>query len=71
MKPSWISLFLGNTLYAVAAIEYIYITYLGFQALPFLQRQTAFLYPAFFVFVLYFSSLFGFNISQHVVDYFF
>ncbi|KAJ2309860.1 hypothetical protein IWW52_003729 [Coemansia sp. RSA 2704] len=71
MKTSWISLFLGNTLFALAASAYAYITYLGFQAMPFLQHQEIFLYTIPMVAIVYLASLFGFNISHHVIDYYF
>ncbi|KAJ1718042.1 hypothetical protein LPJ61_006916, partial [Coemansia biformis] len=71
MKTSWISLFLGNTLFAAAAAAYAYITYLGFHAMPFLHRQELFLYAIPLVAAAYLVSLFGFNISHHWVDYYF
>ncbi|KAI8325968.1 UNC-50 [Martensiomyces pterosporus] len=71
MKTSWISLFLGNTLFALAASAYAFITYLGFHAMPFLQHQEVYLYTIPLVAVVYLASLFGFNISHHVTDYYF
>ncbi|KAJ2782432.1 hypothetical protein GGI15_002923 [Coemansia interrupta] len=72
MRTSWMSLFLGNTLYAMAAAGYVYATYLGLHALPFLQRQEAVLYviPAIALAYLWSLSV-GFNMSHHVIDYYF
>ena len=36
---------MGNTLYLVAVVYYVYISFLGYSALPFLERSTLFLYP--------------------------
>ncbi|KAJ2703545.1 hypothetical protein H4218_000229 [Coemansia sp. IMI 209128] len=36
MKTAWISLFLGNTLFALAGAGYAFTTYLGFHAMPLL-----------------------------------
>ncbi|KAJ2778188.1 hypothetical protein H4R18_004758 [Coemansia javaensis] len=71
MRTSWISLFVGNSLFALAAAAYVYITYLGFRALPFLHRQELFLFPLPLVAAAYLVSLFGFNVSHHLVDYYF
>ncbi|KAJ1859578.1 hypothetical protein GGH12_001031 [Coemansia sp. RSA 1822] len=71
MKTSWISLFLGNTLFALAGSAYAYITYLGFHAMPFLQHQEIFLYTIPLSAIAYLASLFGFNVSHHLIDYYF
>ncbi|KAJ1679303.1 hypothetical protein EV182_002327, partial [Spiromyces aspiralis] len=71
MRTSWVSLFLGNTLYAAAVGVYIYITFLGYQALPFLKSQQVFLYPLPVLAFLYLGSLFGYNVSHHVIDFYF
>ncbi|KAJ1965269.1 hypothetical protein GGI12_000873 [Dipsacomyces acuminosporus] len=71
MKTSWISLFLGNTLFALAASAYAFITYLGYHAMPFLQHQEIYLYTIPLIAVVYLASLFGFNVSHHVIDYYF
>ncbi|KAJ2006867.1 hypothetical protein GGI02_000981 [Coemansia sp. RSA 2322] len=71
MKTSWISLFLGNTLFALAGAAYAFITYLGFHAMPFLHHQEIFLYTIPFVALTYLISLFGFNISHRLIDYYF
>ncbi|KAJ1732197.1 hypothetical protein H4S06_005995 [Coemansia sp. BCRC 34490] len=71
MKTSWISLFLGNTVFALAASAYLYTTFLGYQAMPFLHHQEVFLYTIPLVAVAYLVSLFGFNLSHHLIDYYF
>ena len=59
---------LANSLYAVAFAQYHYITFLGYSALPFLERTEVFLYPvgvtalAFIV-----ACLSGFNASHFVI----
>ncbi|KAJ2727069.1 hypothetical protein GGI07_000187 [Coemansia sp. Benny D115] len=71
MKTSWMSLFLGNTLFALAGSAYAYTTYLGFHAMPFLHHQESFLYTIPVIALAYLASLFGFNMSHHVIDYYF
>jgi UNC-50 family len=79
-----ISLFLGNTLYAVALIYYSYITFLGyncmspllsaidnFLALQFLHGTQLLLIPIPVILVLYVISLFGFHVSKTVVERYF
>ncbi|KAL9018686.1 MAG: hypothetical protein Q9185_004000 [Variospora sp. 1 TL-2023] len=65
-RDYWISLFLGNTLYLVAAIYYTIIIFLGYNALPFLHHTELLLTPTFAYGVLWFASLFGFNVPAHV-----
>lgn len=72
MRTSWISLFLGNTLFALSGAAYIYITYLGLNALPFLHHQQALLYCVPILVIIYLVSLLnGFNLSHHLIDYYF
>ena len=89
-----ISLFLGNTLYAVALGYYTIICFLGYNgmsclplqiynssvyrhgfqepwligriALPFLHHTELLLSPTFVYAILWFASLFGFNIPKHI-----
>ncbi|KAI8139685.1 UNC-50 [Fennellomyces sp. T-0311] len=70
-RSNWISLFVGNTMYFVATVWYIYGTFLGFNALPFLVHTELFLYPIVICVILYVASLFGLNISQHVLAIYF
>jgi UNC-50 family len=77
-----ISMFLGNTLYAVALIYYTYITFLGYNcktpfgslidvALHFLSGTQILLVPIPVILVLYIISLFGFHVSKTVVETYF
>lgn len=82
MTDCRISLFLGNTLYAVALIYYCYITFLGYNctssgildsnlALQFLNRTQLLLIPIPVILVFYIISLFGFHVSKAVVEMYF
>lgn len=62
----WISLFVGNTLYLAALGYYTVICFLGYNALPFLHHTELLLSPTFVYAVLWFTSLFGFNIPKHI-----
>ncbi|KAI8098901.1 UNC-50, partial [Halteromyces radiatus] len=70
-RSTWISLLVGNLMYFVSALWYTYGTFLGYNALPFLVHTELFLYPLGLSSVLFFVSLFGFNISQHVLSIYF
>mmetsp|Transcript_10282 Transcript_10282/g.18521 ORF Transcript_10282/g.18521 Transcript_10282/m.18521 type:complete len:265 (+) Transcript_10282:41-835(+) len=45
LRQSLISVLISNSLYAFALSYYCYITFLGFDVLPFLQHTVIFLYP--------------------------
>ncbi|KAI9795545.1 MAG: hypothetical protein M1825_001273, partial [Sarcosagium campestre] len=62
----WICLFLGNSLYLVAFTYYTIITFLGYNALPFLHHTELLLSPVFVFGGLWIASLFGFNLPKHV-----
>lgn len=66
---SWfVSRFLGNSLWLIALMYYIYITFLGYSALPFLQRTVVILYGCVPVIVLYCVSLaMAWNISEAAI----
>ncbi|XP_071495345.1 protein unc-50 homolog [Diadema antillarum] len=66
------STLLGNTLWLIALGYYIYITFLGYSALPFLRRTVALLYPPFLtLFCLYLLSvILGWNISRSVIYFY-
>jgi len=70
-KDNWICLWVGNSLYLASLAQYIYITYLGFNALPFLIRSEFLLFPLLPLFASYLISLLGFNVSKHVLDAYF
>ncbi|KAH8040840.1 hypothetical protein HPB51_013010 [Rhipicephalus microplus] len=52
-----ISLLFGNTLWLIALGYYIYITFLGYSALPILKNTHIFLYPLALLFVCYVVTL--------------
>ncbi|XP_065884833.1 protein unc-50 homolog isoform X2 [Dysidea avara] len=56
-QPYFLSLFLSNSLWFVAAIYYIYITFLGYSALPGMHRTVLILYTAVPVGIAYLLSL--------------
>jgi len=53
LSSSFLSTFLSNSLYFIAFVYYYYITFLGYNALPFLQHTVAFLYPILLIFTFY------------------
>ncbi|KAF2629958.1 UNC-50 [Macroventuria anomochaeta] len=61
----WVSLLLGNTLYVIALTYYFIITFLGYNALPFLHHTELLLVPVAVATILWFVSLFGFNMAKH------
>jgi len=63
---NWVSLVLGNTLYLAAFGYYFVISFLGYNALPFLHHTEFILSPLLVCSVLWFASLFGFNIAQNI-----
>ncbi|KAI9314496.1 UNC-50-like protein [Dichotomocladium elegans] len=71
LRSNWISLFVGNTMYFCASAWYIYGTFLGFNALPFLAHTELFLYPILLCAVFYIASLFGLNMSQSALSLYF
>ncbi|KAF3926307.1 hypothetical protein AA313_de0200466 [Arthrobotrys entomopaga] len=62
----WISLFIGNTLYLVAFSFYCVITFLGYNALPFLNHTEVILFPIVAFVGIWFVSLFGINIARNI-----
>lgn len=70
-KDNWVCLWVGNSLYLASLAQYTYITYLGFNALPFLVRSELLLFPLLPLFVGYLISLLGFNVSKHVLGAYF
>ncbi|KAI5789943.1 UNC-50 [Pyronema domesticum] len=64
----WISKFVGNSLYLIAFTFYSVITFLGYNALPFLHHTEVILFPIIILVVLWAVSLLGFNVAKHVVE---
>ncbi|CAD6588477.1 MAG: hypothetical protein CYPHOPRED_004416 [Cyphobasidiales sp. Tagirdzhanova-0007] len=70
-RANWVCLFFGNTLYLVAFSQYLYVTYLGYNALPFLIRSELLLIPVAVLFVGWIVSLLGFNVAKGVLGLYF
>ncbi|XP_070554308.1 protein unc-50 homolog A-like [Ptychodera flava] len=68
----FISYFLGNTLWLIALSYYIYITFLGYSALPFLKKTVVLLYPSMLavisIYVL--SLIMSWNWSRGLMDFY-
>ncbi|EPS44636.1 hypothetical protein H072_1387 [Dactylellina haptotyla CBS 200.50] len=62
----WISLFIGNTLYLVAFSFYCVVTFLGYNALPFLSHTEVILSPIVGFVAIWVVSLFGINIARNI-----
>jgi hypothetical protein len=65
-----VSLLLSNSLYLIAFNYYFIITFLGYNALPFLHHTELLLAPIAVTTILWFASLFGFNMSKHLAPVF-
>ncbi|KAJ8297618.1 hypothetical protein KUTeg_003311 [Tegillarca granosa] len=64
-------LLLGNTLWLIAIFYYIYITFLGYSALPFLKNTRTLLFPLMGVVLIYILSLvFGWNFTTGMCDFY-
>lgn len=69
--PLFISRFIGNSLWLIALVYYIYISFLGYSALPFLRSTVVILYPVLLVVVAYIVSLaVGWNIGQSFMQFY-
>ncbi|KAK9893327.1 UNC-50-like protein [Cystobasidium minutum MCA 4210] len=66
-RSNWVCLFFGNTLYLAAFAQYLYVTYLGYNALPFLIRSELLLFPIVVLFAGWVVSLLGFNVAKGVL----
>ncbi|KAF9093426.1 Protein unc-50 [Mortierella sp. AM989] len=65
VKDFWICTVLGNTLYMAAVVYYCYITFLGYNALPFVKHPEMFLYPiTIFLIIFVITLILGINISS-------
>lgn len=67
----FIGYFLGNTFWLIAIGYYIYITFLGYSALPFLKNTVILLYPFAALILMYILSLaLGWNFTQMLSDFY-
>jgi hypothetical protein len=65
------STLIADSLWLIAISYYMYITFLGYQALSFLRRTNVFLYPIALVFVIYIIAIItNWNISLTVFRYY-
>ncbi|WWC59492.1 uncharacterized protein I303_102048 [Kwoniella dejecticola CBS 10117] len=71
VRDNWICLWVGNTLFLIASVQYVYVTYLGYVALPFIARSELLLSPLLPIFGGYLLSLLGFNISKFTLERYF
>ncbi|KAH9453041.1 hypothetical protein MJO28_008032 [Puccinia striiformis f. sp. tritici] len=71
LRHNWVSLWIGNSLYLIAVTQYSYVTYLGYNSLPFLIKSEILLIPILIYTSLYFISLLGFNLASHFLNFYF
>lgn len=72
MREGFVFTLLANASYAIAFSYYFYVTFLGYDILPFLQHTTMFLYPIIGVGAVFvFTCLFKFNICRFVMNSYF
>ncbi|CAB1413472.1 unnamed protein product [Pleuronectes platessa] len=63
--------FVGNTLWLIAIGYYLYITFLGYNALPFLQNTVVLLYPFALLGLFYVLSIsLGWNFTQSLCSFY-
>ncbi|KDN35502.1 hypothetical protein RSAG8_11540, partial [Rhizoctonia solani AG-8 WAC10335] len=70
-RDGWIWLWMGNSVWVVGLTMYIYVTYLGLNALPFLIRTELLLFPLLPLFAAYAVSLLGFNVAKWALQVYF
>ena len=56
---------------AVAFSQYLYVTYLGYNSLPFLIRSELLLFPIVILFAGWIVSLLGLNVARVVLNIYF
>ncbi|EFN56073.1 hypothetical protein CHLNCDRAFT_22928 [Chlorella variabilis] len=72
LMHTFVATVLSAVLYAVGSAFYVYITFLGYSALPFLERTEVFLYPiAGIVVALPLALLLGINPTKLVLKWYF
>lgn len=72
ISQDWfISRLVGNTFWLLALGYYVYITFLGYSAVPILEKTQVLLYPLTIIFVFYIITLIGgWNICRIVMDFY-
>lgn len=72
MREGFVFTVLANSAYAVAFSFYFYVTFLGYDVLPFLQHTTMFLYPIVGVAVTFLlTCVLKFNLCRFVMSSYF
>lgn len=72
MRDGFFSCLIANSLYAGAFTYYLYVTFLGYDVLPFLQHTTVFLYPIGAIVLLFvFGTALRINVSHVVMKSYF
>ncbi|EAL61284.1 hypothetical protein ACTFIW_006849 [Dictyostelium discoideum] len=72
LSNSLFAAILSNTLYIIGFSYYYYVTFLGYNALPFLQHTVVFLYPIGILFALYIVSVvMGKNLTVSIINFYF
>lgn len=70
-QAHFLSLFLGNTLWLFAIGYYVYITFLGYSALPFLKKTRVILIPMTVAFIIYLVSIIvGWNFNSILFSFY-
>ncbi|CEL62791.1 Protein unc-50 homolog OS=Homo sapiens GN=UNC50 PE=1 SV=2 [Rhizoctonia solani AG-1 IB] len=70
-RDGWVWMWMGNSVWVVGLTMYVYVTYLGLNALPFLIRTELLLFPLLPLFAAYAVSLLGFNIARWALQVYF
>jgi len=69
--PNFFARLIGNSIWCVAVVYYIYITFLGYTALPILKNTHIFLYPITFIFIFFVATVSaGWNVSITAMDFY-
>lgn len=72
MREGFVFTVIANSCYALAFTSYFYVSFLGYDVLPFLQHTTMFLYPIVGIAVTFLlSCIFKFNICRFVMSSYF
>ena len=72
LTPAFLSTLLSNSLYLLAGMAYLYVTFLGYAALPFIERPERLLYPGTLVVIVYVLSVItNVNLSYLVLNLYF